>query len=166
MVLLVILLLVGGAIGWAVLAATRRREELEAYLREHGFRSQGSELPETLKPPPNVWLPQIKISHCYTGMRNDFEVAVFQSTVPQGETPLVRTMVAVRRPPKHDLRLTNFLARLVTIDSTSTPGWVIAAWHSSMIRPQVLEPLLKALTAREGEEPAIMEVQEKQLHGS
>ncbi len=112
----------------------------------------------SLRPPANVWLPQIKISECYTGMRNDFEVAVFRSSVPQGEALLVQTMVAVCRPPKHDVRLNDFMARLVTIDATSTPGWVIAAVRGSTIRIPVLKTLLTALTARDGDEPGMVEL--------
>jgi hypothetical protein len=42
---LVFFLLVVVGIVWAILAAIRRREALENYFREQGFRSRGSELP-------------------------------------------------------------------------------------------------------------------------
>src|ERR1700722_6215687 len=145
---LVVVLVIVALIGWGVVASERRNVETLAYLEKQGFTFHGDTLPATLTPPENVWLPDRTISNCWTGMRNDFEVAISRMDTPQGEGVLVRTMVAVRRPPIQDARVNELLTRFVKIDATSTPGWVIAAMKDGSRRPEVLEELLKALTMR------------------
>ncbi len=143
-----LVLIIAAVIAYARISG-KRLAESEAYLKEHNFRSVGKTLPPSLAAPSSVWFPQLTISDCYVGSRNDFEVAIFQMTMPQGEGSLVQTMVAVRRPPFGEVKLGCLLADMVKIDSTSTPGWIVASMKGKSRRPQVLEALLRALTARE-----------------
>jgi hypothetical protein len=147
--LLVGVVLVVGLIGWALIVHERRTEETLTYLSQQGFTFRGDTLPATLTPPTNVWFPDRTIRNCWTGMRNDFEVAIFRMDTPEGEGVLVRTMVAVRRPPI-DVHLNDFITRTMkpAVDTTSTPGWVIVAIRGNSRRPPVLEALLNALTVR------------------
>jgi hypothetical protein len=151
---LVVVVLIVALIVWAVVVHERRNVETLAFLEKQGFTFRGDTLPATLAPPANVWLPNRTIRNCWTGMRNDFEVAIFRLDTPEGEGVLVRTMVAVRRSPIYDVRLNDFITRTLnpTVDTTSTPGWVIVAIRGNSRRPPILEALLKALTA--GEEDA------------
>jgi len=135
-----------GAMIYGVLLLKRRREALDAYLEGHRLTYLGNQLPPSMIPPVATWQPDIQIRSCYTGERNGLEIALFQTVIGAGESSTTRTMVAARRPPL-DARLNTFLAEFVTVDSTSTPEWVIASYKGAQRKPEELEALFSALTS-------------------
>jgi hypothetical protein len=150
----VLLLLVFAAAIWGLVAWSRREAALERYLEQQGFKYLGEKLPSTLKPPSITWMPEYRLRNCYTGQRNDVQIALFQTVIPQGEGNYTRTMVAVRREP-FNFQLGGLLGDAVVVDSTSTPEWIIASYKGGGRTPEGLEAMLSALTVRTPE-PSIL----------
>jgi hypothetical protein len=124
----------------------RSAKVFRAYAQEQGF-TLSDKLPSTLHTPTDENYRTSRVNDCYMVVRRGFEAAIFMTRYEDDEDIFMdRTMVAVRRPPFGDLRLPQLLAKRVTIDATSSPGWVVASMKGGSMRPEVIEALLQALT--------------------
>jgi hypothetical protein len=142
-VVLPIVIIIGLVIAYFVM----KRRRLEAYVAKNGFSGPSSSLPLTLRAPVTAWQAPPRISRCYAGTRNHFEVAFFQIQLGTGEAIITRCAVAVRREPFLLPRPSAIENLGATLDSVSSPGWLLASIEGALAEPVILECLLVVLTA-------------------
>lgn len=142
-----------GAVVWMWRTGRQRRAHFLSAMASSGLLSLGNRLPDDFPVQTNVWQPDVVIRDCFAGRFNGFETALFGVTIGAGKSSVSRRIVAIKRSP-FTPTLNPFMARLVKVETTSAPGWLVASTPGRFMRAEVARVLLREMTACSAFAPA------------